>query len=485
MKQTPIPPHAKLHPADVAPAANCVFVGVGLHTNWSGLLAALDSGSFDQRRVVAVRDVFDRCAQRECLSDWFAVVADDVVAVDASVVRAGPLERRFVNVYESGLSHNVPIPNTPHVDHMLHTRSTAYRIVRNDVDLVEYLHANGWRVIPVSSRDEVHALRDGVKPIPRQQSTNHVLACAPTAFSYNEAAAVDNYFMNAVPLDINNSDKALSLRRQVLTEFANLHARLIDRKDGVGALVHLFTHDDFHNTPDACFPNNVFSTHTNLETGDSCVLVMYPMKEESRRKERRVVQRLLTRGRYTQIYDLTREESCDKPAFLEGTGSMVLDRVNRISYVALSQRSDLRLARAWGRVMGYHIVPFGSVDREGRAIYHTNVMMAVGTRVAVVCGESIVDEKERDMVMSCLRDTGHDVVDISYEQVEKFCGNVIELESFYGEQVMVMSSAAHHAFSQRQKEQLLAGVARLVHADISTIEKVGGGGVRCTIAELF
>lgn len=485
LRRAQIPQHAILHPADIAPAADAVFVGVGLQTNWPGLLAALDARAFDHRRVIAVRDVFDRSPQRECLSDWFAIIADDVVAVDASVVRAGPLERRFVNVYECVSQEDKSAANLTDIPSSLSSFSGSYRIIRNDVDLVEFLHSTGWRVVPVDSKEELHALRDGYKPIPRQQSTNHVLACAPTAFSFNEGAAIDNHFMNALPLETRQGDGGVALRRKVLTEFANLHARLVDRKDGAGALVHLFTHEDWHNTPDACFPNNTFSTHTNLETGDSCVLVLYPMKDESRRTERRLVQRLLMRGRYTQIYDLTREETSDKPAFLEGTGSMVLDRVNRISYVALSQRSDLKLARAWGRVMGYHIVPFLSVDKESRPIYHTNVMMAVGTRVAVVCGESIVDERERQMVMSSLRDTGHDVVDISYDQVGKFCGNVIELESFYGEQVMVMSSAAHSAFNQSQKEQLLNGVARLVHADISTIEKVGGGGVRCTIAELF
>lgn len=483
LHHVPIPSHATFHPADIAPARDAVFVGVGLRTNWPGLFAALDARAFDLRRVIAVRDVFDRSPQRECLSDWFAVIADDVVAVHSSVVRAGPLERRFVNVYDS-TPMDKSVPHTSYTS-TFSTSSGAYRITRNDVDLIEFLHSAGYRVIPVDSRHELHALRDGHKPIPRQQSTNHVLACAPTAFSYNVGAAADNHFMNALPPEVSLGDGGTVLRRKVLTEFAHLHDRLVDRKDGVGALVHLFTHEDWHNTPDACFPNNTFSTHTNLETGDACVLVLYPMKDESRREERRLVQRLLKRGRYTQVYDLTREETADKPAFLEGTGSMVLDRVNRISYVALSQRSDLKLARIWGRIMGYHIIPFTSVDKENRPIYHTNVMMAIGSRVAVVCSESIVDDAERDMVLSSLRDTGHHVVDISFEQVEKFCGNVIELESFYGEQVMVMSSTAHNGFTQDQREQLLGGVARLVHADIPTIETVGGGGVRCTIAELF
>lgn len=415
-------------------------------------------------KVAAIKDVFDRDGERSVLSDWFAMVADDVVAVLKDIVKPTSTTRRFVNEYVRGGEPGAP-----------------YTLVRNDMDLIEYLHMNGLRVVPVNNKDELAALRDGLKPIPAQQSTNHVLACAPTAFEFNRSAAADNHFMTEADLAVVDQP---SLRRRVLTEFAGLHAALIDRNDGVGALVHLFTHEDWHNTPDACFPNNTFSTHTNLETGSACVLVLYPMKDETRRKERRLVQRLLQFGRYTQVYDLTREEDSASPAFLEGTGSLVLDRVNRIAYVALSQRSDLGLARAWARVMDYTLVPFAAVDRAGRPIYHTNVMMSVGTGVAVVCGESIADEGERAHVMDILRATGHAVVDISQDQVEQFCGNVLELESFHGEQVMVMSTGAHDSFTQEQRDMMLDHTARLVHADISTIEKVGGGGVRCTIAEL-
>lgn len=215
------------------------------------------------------------------------------------------------------------------------------------------------------------------------------------------------------------------------------------------------------------------------------MLVLYPMKTPSRRKERDNFERLLSRGRYTHIYDMTREENAYQPSFLEGTGSLVLDRVNHIAYVALSSRSDLRLARAWARVMGYSVLPFTALDKEGRPIYHTNVMMAIGTRVAVLCSESITDRHQREMVRDSLRSTGHALVEISLDQVGKFCGNVLELENFYGEQVIVMSTAAYNSFTQEQRETMLGHVTHLLHSDISTIEAVGGGGVRCTIAELF
>lgn len=209
------------------------------------------------------------------------------------------------------------------------------------------------------------------------------------------------------------------------------------------------------------------------------------MKAVTRRNERANFKRLLTSGRYTQVYDMTREENAANPAFLEGTGSLVLDRVNRIAYVALSARSDMRLTRTWGRVMGYSVIPFTAVDDASRPIYHTNVMMAIGTRVAVVCSESIIDPHERAVVLDSLRSTGHHVVEITQDQVNNFCGNVLELESFHGDQVMVMSTGAYNAFTQEQREAIEHYTSKLVHSDISTIERIGGGGVRCTIAELF
>lgn len=164
---------------------------------------------------------------------------------------------------------------------------------------------------------------------------------------------------------------------------------------------------------------------------------------------------------------------------------MVLDRRNRIAYVAISPRSDPALAHTWGRIMNYNVVLFDSVDAAGTPIYHTNVMMAVGTGAAVVCSESIPDEYSREMVLERLRSTGHEVVDISLEQVGAFCGNILEMESYYGEQVFVMSSQAHKAFTEEQRAMLLDASSNIIHSDISTIERVGGGGVRCTIAELY
>lgn len=212
------------------------------------------------------------------------------------------------------------------------------------------------------------------------------------------------------------------------------------------------------------------------------------MKSPSRRRERRpeFIERLLSFGRFSTIHDLSQHESArSEPSFLEGTGALVLDRRHRIAYVALSPRADPALARLWARIMDYQLVMFDSVDAEGRAIYHTNVMMAIGTRAAIVCSESIPDARSRAAVLDSLRSTGHEVVDISLEQVSSFCGNSLEMESCLGEQKFVMSSAAYDAFSEDQRAVLLDASAGIVHSPISTIERYGGGGVRCAIAELF
>jgi hypothetical protein len=212
------------------------------------------------------------------------------------------------------------------------------------------------------------------------------------------------------------------------------------------------------------------------------------MKSPSRRRERRpeFIERLLSFGRFSTIHDLSQHEaSRSEPSFLEGTGALVLDRRNRIAYVALSPRADPTLARLWARIMDYQLVLFDSVDAQGRAIYHTNVMMAIGTRAAIVCSESIPDEHSRARVLDSLKATDHEIVDISLEQVSAFCGNCLEMESYRGEQNFVMSTSAYDAFTEDQRAVLLDASAGIVHSPIDTIERYGGGGVRCAIAELF
>lgn len=266
----------------------------------------------------------------------------------------------------------------------------------HDVDLSEYLHANGFRVLAA----EDTATLETMATIPVQQSSNHLLMVAPTAFERNELAAQDNFFMAAsdttnaaaAAAEVAGSDAASAdaLRRAVLGEFASLYTLLTSRcPGGVGARVHLFTHEA--GTPDAVFPNNWFSTHTNLETdaaAGACTLVFYPMRAANRRQERRpaLLARLEGFRRYTHVIDLSRQETAAEPRFLEGTGSLVLDRIHRVAYAAISERTDARLAAAWGRLLGYTVVPFHAVDGGGRPIYHTNGTLREERAAAGVAG---------------------------------------------------------------------------------------------------
>mmetsp|Transcript_39096 Transcript_39096/g.63357 ORF Transcript_39096/g.63357 Transcript_39096/m.63357 type:complete len:373 (+) Transcript_39096:105-1223(+) len=300
-----LPSNACIDDRDVIWASDdLLFVGEGLRTNLLGIRSALATDSFKTRKIAVVADVFDRRESRPYLESVFRLITDDITVMLEEVI-VPPL-RRLVSEYVKDEDGN-------------------YVMTRHDVDFCQYVHENGYRVVPVHSHEKIHSFTPSMITI--QQSTNHVLMVAPTAFESNIAAAVDNHFMAGSTDGIAAS--GAELQRKVLQEFSVLHA-LISQKAKVQ--VHLFTHEAHHDTPDAVFPNNWFSTHTNLEVGE-CTLVLYPMKVPNRRKERRpeFINRLMGFRRYTRIVDLTHQEvASDRPAFLEGTGSLVLDRIRRV-----------------------------------------------------------------------------------------------------------------------------------------------------------
>eukprot|EP01023_Acetabularia_acetabulum_P006260 TRINITY_DN12617_c0_g1_i5.p1 TRINITY_DN12617_c0_g1~~TRINITY_DN12617_c0_g1_i5.p1 ORF type:complete len:187 (+),score=36.22 TRINITY_DN12617_c0_g1_i5:365-925(+) len=181
--------------------------------------------------------------------------------------------------------------------------------------------------------------------------------------------------------------------------------------------------------------------------------------------------------------DLSFEENNGK--YLEGTGALVVDRINGVVYVSLSERADEGLARQWAEHLGYkHVVCFKSTDQNGSIVYHTNVMMAVGTDVAVVCAEAVDDPQERKNLVDKLSAT-HEVIQITREQMSKFCGNILELQDSRGMPTMAMSTQAYNAFTESQLQTLKKHVASITHSPIDALESVGGGGVRCTLAEIF
>jgi hypothetical protein len=292
-----------------------------------------------------------------------------------------------------------------------------------------------------------------------------VLMIEPVGFRSNPETIADNAFQR--PPD-DESPRALEIAARA--EFARLREMLESR--GVEVVWRAASAN--RESPDAVSPNNWFSTHSDG------TLVLYPMLAPSRRLERRAEIVAALRESYPLVVDLTASE--DQGRYLEGTGSLVIDARAKIVYASESSRTDPRLAEAWAERMGYELVIFRATDAAGRSIYHTNVVMSVGSEWAVVCAEAI-DPLDRSEVLATLAESGHETIDISREQMEAFCGNVLELESDTGGKLVVMSDRAFHAFTDEQRE-ILESHAELVHADLTTIETHGGGSARCMIAEL-
>jgi len=209
------------------------------------------------------------------------------------------------------------------------------------------------------------------------------------------------------------------------------------------------------------------------------------MEAENRRTERRsdIIEHLHdTIGlQVTEVVDLTAHEQAGH--YLEGTGSMVLDRANRVAYACLSSRTHFDALGDFAQRMDYDVVAFDAVDSDGVPIYHTNVLMNVGEKLAVICDEAIPREDQREAVLARLRDTGHEVISLSYEQLYAFAGNMLELRNADGERVTAMSQQAYDSLSPAQRERLAAN-GRIVSAPIDNIERSAGGSVRCMLAEV-
>ncbi|WP_166332772.1 citrulline utilization hydrolase CtlX [Sphingobacterium chungjuense] len=304
-----------------------------------------------------------------------------------------------------------------------------------------------------------------------KQTTDTILMVRPSQFRKNEDTAVNNYFQTAEDTQDNTQQLALA-------EF-NAMAQLLQNND-----VRVITVEDSGqwDTPDSIFPNNVISFH-----GSKAVL--YPMYAENRRLERNlnVLGALQKEGLpYDQIIDYSIYE--DQHYYLEGTGVLVLDRINGVAYCSLSPRANPALVDRFCEDLHYKAVVFEAfqeVDGDPLPIYHTNVMMAVGKTFAVICLDSIRDSEQRKKVQQALEDSGREIVEISEEQMNHFCGNILELRTkTEGDPLIVMSEQAYKHFTDAQKEKLAAH-GELLHTPLYTIEKYGGGSARCMIAEIF
>ena len=301
------------------------------------------------------------------------------------------------------------------------------------------------------------------------QLASAVLMIRPARFESNPETAESNRFQGKTT--------ALPAEQQAaaLEEFEALAVAL----EGCGISVLRFDDTTEPHTPDAIFPNNWVSFHADGS------VVLYPMEAPSRRQERRpdIIDSLVSDHGYAvrQVIDLSHHE--DAGHFLEGTGSMVLDRVNHIAYAGLSTRTHLDPLGEFAQRMDYDIVAFDATDKSGTPIYHTNVLMNIGEELAVICTDAISKDDQRTAVLERLTQTGHRIVSLSFDQLESFAGNMLELKSESGDRIIAMSAHACQALSDSQRE-IIGENATILSAAIDNIERSAGGSVRCMLAEV-
>lgn len=299
--------------------------------------------------------------------------------------------------------------------------------------------------------------------------TSHILMIRPVRFDFNTQTAASNAFQNA-----SAKQDAQATQAAALQEFDTFVSRL--RAEGVNVSVAEDTPEP--HTPDSIFPNNWVSFH---EDGS---VILYPMYAPNRRLERRqdILDKLGRDYLISRIEDLSDYEA--KNLFLEGTGSLILDRENRIAYACLSPRADKKLLAEFGEQFGYEMMIFDSVDRGGKQIYHTNVVMCMGDRFVVICLDTIKSKAQREDVVEMFHKTGKEIVAISSEQMENFAGNMLHIANQKGESLLVMSERAYQSLLPAQVKTL-EKYAKLVYSPLTVIENNGGGSARCMMAEVF
>jgi hypothetical protein len=304
------------------------------------------------------------------------------------------------------------------------------------------------------------------------QTTNTILMIRPVSFRMNEQTAVNNYFQE--DLNIKNAE----INEKAQAEFD----AFVEKLKAVGVNVIVENDDKLMDTPDSIFPNNWVSFHEN---GD---VALYPMFAENRRRERRdeVFIRLEKEGfKIENIVDYTSAE--DEGFFLEGTGSLLLDRINHKAYCALSPRADEELCIEFCEDFEYTPVVFiayQTVNGERLPIYHTNVMMCLAEKFAVICLDTIDDKKERKNVIKNLKEDGKAIIEITEDQMHQFAGNMLQVRGHLNQRYLVMSKAAHDSLTSSQVSQI-EKYCPILSSSLETIETCGGGSARCMMAEVF
>lgn len=300
------------------------------------------------------------------------------------------------------------------------------------------------------------------------QITDTILMVRPARFCYNAETALTNHFQQTPSLSSNE------LQQKAAQEFDTMVNTL--RKHDIAVQVVNDTPEPCK--PDAIFPNNWISTNA------FGVVSVFPMQAESRRLEKRqdIIELLQVDFEVNEVKDWSAFE--DEEQFLEGTGSMVIDHQHKLVYACLSPRTHQAVVEKFAEANGYRAMTFTAHDEGGKEIYHTNVMMCIGEGFAVLCPKAITDHDERVAVAQLLETTGHENIYITPEQMKAFAGNMLQVKNRHSERFIIMSRTAFQSLEE-EKLQRLRQHGTLLHFDVSTIEQVEGGSVRCMMAEIF
>jgi len=290
----------------------------------------------------------------------------------------------------------------------------------------------------------------------------------PAAFGFNEETAANNYFQS------NPSISKEELQQKALLQFDNMVQTL--RNHDIDVLVIDDTKEPAK--PSAIFPNNW------LSTSPEGIVYVYPMYAPSRRLEKRddILKMLAEKFVVKDVQDWSEFE--EEGRFLEGTGSMVMDHDNKMIYAAVSERTNLSVLEKFAASNGYQAIVFLATDKNGRPVYHTNVVMTLGEDFAVLCEDAIDEEWELIAVRQLLESTGHSIIAITREQMHRFAGNMLPVKNNKGEKLLILSQTAFDSLRKEQK-QMLEAYAKLLPIAVPTIEEVEGGSVRCMMAEVF
>jgi hypothetical protein len=298
------------------------------------------------------------------------------------------------------------------------------------------------------------------------QTTSHLLMIRPVNFTFNPETAVNNAFQ-VTGRDSNAQENAA----KEFDDFVNVLA-----SNGVDVTVINDTPEPY--TPDSIFPNNWISFHSN---GTVC---LYPMFASNRRLERKkhVIDLIASKFRITKLIDFSYYENDNH--FLEGTGSVVLDREERIAYACISPRTDRKVLQDFCKTMGYKGMVFSAVDESKKQIYHTNVMMCVAERFVLVCLDALNVRDEKDELMDAIKESGKKIIEITLEQMNHFAGNMLQVQNGDAEKLLVMSTQAYESLTEGQIKKL-SQYNRIIHSKLNTIEANGGGSARCMMAEIY